>query len=120
MKRLCFFVCIICFALPTISLADDLCLPCEEKMFEEGSLAAEQLQSIVSGEWNETATTEFLADNELITPAYNLNSYLCLYLGYEALMQAMDCIIYFGYNYYYSYYCQAAVGYYLAYSYFCS
>jgi len=117
MRKLTLVLCIICLLVPTMSKAEQPCYPCLATMLEEGILTEEEWQPLMAGDWNEEEIRALIAEHQEITPSQDINSYLCYYLAYSAIMDFVNCLQYF---YFTPYFCTSAIFLSLAYSYFCT
>ena len=116
MKKLILVLCSICLLVPTMSKADQPCLPCLASLLQEEILTEEEGQSIMLGNITEEELSILLADNEEIIPSQDYGTYVCLYLAYEALTNFITCLRYGGYV---SGCCETALVYWLLYGYLC-
>ena len=114
MKKLALILCAVSLLVPTIAMANQPCPLCLVMMLEEGNFSEEELQSIISGDWNEEEVRTLLDETEEIAPA-GYGNYLCYYLAYSAILDFLDCLI-SGYNYD----CRGALIYALVYYYYCT
>ena len=113
MRKLTLILCVVCLLIPTIAMANQPCPLCLALMLEEATFSEEELQSIISGDWNDEDVRTLIAESEEITPS-DYGSYLCYYLAYSAILDFLDCLIY---NYTND--CRAALVYALVFYYYC-
>ena len=113
MKQLILVLCVICLLIPVIAMAEQPCSPCLAGMLEEGILAEEELQSLMAGDLNSEEMRALITEHQEITPSQSIYAFLCYYIAYETIMEALDCIRYF------PSYCESALFWSLAYSYLC-
>ena len=114
MKKLAFVLCVIALLIPTATMANQPCPLCLTLMLEKGIVGEEDLQSILSGDWDEDDVRAWMAEAEEINPSGYVN-YLCYYLAYSAIWDFLDCLIY-GYDYD----CRGALVYALVFYYYCT
>jgi hypothetical protein len=114
MKKLTLVLCMVCLLVPTITMANQPCPLCLNLMLEEGIVGEEELESILSGDWDEDDVRAWMAEAEGINPSGYVN-YWCYYLAYLAISDFLDCLVY-GYDYD----CRGALVYALVYYYSCT
>jgi len=115
MKRLTLILCVVSLLIPTIAMANQPCPLCLALMLEEGSFSEEELQSIMSGDWNDEDVRTLMAEMEEINPSDYYGNYFCYYLAYSAILDFLDCLID---NYTND--CRAALVYALVFYYYCT
>jgi hypothetical protein len=114
MKKLTLIICVVSLLIPTIAMANQPCPLCLAMMLEEGTFSEEELQSIISGDWNEEDVRTLIAESEEINPS-DYGNYLCYYFAYSAVMDFLDCLIYNNASD-----CRAALVYALVFYYYCT
>ncbi len=115
MKKLTLILCVVSLLIPTIAMANQPCPLCLAMMLEEGIFSEEELQSIISGDWNEEDVRTLIAESEEINPSADYGNYFCYYFAYSAIMDFLDCLIYNNTSD-----CRAALVYALVFYYYCT
>ena len=114
MKKLTLVLCMVCLLMPAIAMANQPCPLCLTLMLEEGIFSEEELESILSGDWDDDDIKTWMAEAEGINPSGYVN-YLCYYLAYSAILDFLDCLVY-GYDYD----CRGALVYALVFYFYCT
>ena len=117
MKKLTLVLCAICLLLPVITMADQPCSPCLAGMLEEGILTEAQLQALMAGDWNNEEIQTLITEHQEITPSQNIYAYICYYIAYEAIIEALNCLRYFNIS---LYSCESVIFWSIAYSLLCT
>ena len=115
MKKLTLILCVVSLLIPTIAMANQPCPLCLAMMLEEGIFSEEELQSIISGDWNEEDVRTLIAESEEINPSADYGNYFCYIFAYSAIMDFLDCLIYNNTSD-----CRAALVYALVFYYYCT
>ena len=109
MKKCATVLCVVCLLIPVLAHSDQPDIASLPDMLSQETIPVDELRSFMAHLLNPAG---FPAD--AITPEANLQSYVCYYIALSAIIDFIDCIIY-----YTSYDCRAAIINALFFSYFC-
>jgi hypothetical protein len=109
MKKCATALCVVCLFIPVLAHADQPDIALLPGMLTEETIPVEELRSLMA---HLLSPEGFPADE--ITPDANLQSYACYYIALSAIIDFIDCLVY-----YTSYDCRSAIINALFFSYFC-
>jgi hypothetical protein len=109
MKKCATALCVVCLLIPVLAHADQPDIASLPGMLTQETIPVDELRSLMTHLLNPEG---FPADE--ITPEANLQSYVCFYIALSAIIDFIDCLVY-----YTSYDCRSAIINALFFSYFC-
>ena len=106
-------LCIVSLLLPATSAAGVPDFPTLAKMLTEGTLDKDQVHSIMSDIVSKQTVMQLPADG--ITPEDNYTNFLCYYIAFTAIIDFIDCLVYYDFDSN----CRSAIIYALVFYYLC-